>query len=70
MLVHANGDAAIDQLLRVVRTASTLEGGYDRRTVLIHGQSMRADQIPAIKALAVFPSLFPLHTFYWGRLAS
>lgn len=66
MIVHANGDAAVDQMLRVVKTAAKTGQGEDRRTVLIHGQYMRADQIPAIKALAIFPSLFPLHTFYWG----
>jgi predicted amidohydrolase YtcJ len=66
VLVHANGDAAIDQLIRVVKAAQTAVPGYDRRTVLIHGQYMRADQVREIKTLAIFPALFPMHTFYWG----
>jgi hypothetical protein len=66
VLVHANGDAAIDQLIRVVGAAETAVPGTDRRTVLIHGQYLRADQIPQLKALGVFPALFPMHTFYWG----
>jgi predicted amidohydrolase YtcJ len=34
--------------------------------VLIHGQYLRADQIPQLKALGVIPALYPMHTFYWG----
>lgn len=66
VLVHANGDAAIDQLIRVVRAAQAAVPGYDRRTVLIHGQYMRADQVKEIKKLGIFPALYPMHTFYWG----
>jgi predicted amidohydrolase YtcJ len=36
------------------------------RPVLIHGQFVRADQLDDFKALGVIPSLFPMHTFYWG----
>ena len=64
--VHANGDAAIDQLIRVVGGAQAAVPGRDRRTVLVHGQYLRADQIPQIKSLGIFPALFPMHTFYWG----
>ena len=34
--------------------------------VLIHGQTMRRDQVPQIARLGIFPSLFPMHTYYWG----
>lgn len=66
MLTHANGDAAIDQLIRTVRAAQAADPGTDRRTVLIHGQFLRADQIAPLKELGIFPALFPMHTFYWG----
>lgn len=66
LLVHANGDAAIDALIADVRAAQKSYPGGDRRTVLIHGQYLRADQIPALKALGIFPSLFPMHSYYWG----
>jgi predicted amidohydrolase YtcJ len=66
VLVHANGDAAIDQLIRVVKAAQAAVPGYDRRTVLIHGQYLRADQVKEIKTLGIFPALYPMHTFYWG----
>ncbi|HUH40787.1 MAG TPA: amidohydrolase family protein, partial [Castellaniella sp.] len=38
----------------------------DRRAVLIHGQFLRKDQVASLDALDIFPSLFPMHTFYWG----
>ena len=34
--------------------------------VLIHGQFLREDQVDSYQRLGVFPSLFPMHTFYWG----
>jgi predicted amidohydrolase YtcJ len=64
--VHANGDAAIDQLIEAVRPAQQKYGSGDRRHTLIHGQFLRKDQIPVLKELQIFPSLFPMHTFYWG----
>ena len=64
--VHANGDAAIDLLIGAVREATNKLGVKDRRPVLIHGQTTRMDQLDALKTLGVVPSLFPMHTFYWG----
>lgn len=64
--VHANGDAAIDQMLAAIRPAHEKYGPGDRRMTLIHGQFIRKDQILALKELQIFPSLFPMHTFYWG----
>jgi hypothetical protein len=64
--IHANGDAAIDQMIEAVRRARRKHGPGDRRTALIHGQFLRKDQIPALVEAQIFPSLFPMHTFYWG----
>lgn len=66
VLVHSNGDAATDQLIRIVKALTEKYGKADRRLVLIHGQVLREDQLDAIKELDIFPSLFPSHTFYWG----
>ncbi|MBY5952623.1 amidohydrolase [Algoriphagus marincola] len=66
ILVHANGDAAIDQLIRTLRPNVDKYGIGDRRNTLIHGQYVRQDQLDSLKALDVVASLFPLHTFYWG----
>ena len=66
VLTHANGDAAIEQFINAVAAAVETHGKADRRTVLIHGQTIRQDQINRLKDLDIFPSLYPMHTFYWG----
>ena len=63
---HANGDAAIDQLIRAVRAATERHGAADRRTVGIHSQVIRKDQLDDYKELGIIPSFFGMHTFYWG----
>jgi predicted amidohydrolase YtcJ len=66
ILTHANGDAAMDQMIRTMKPLAEKYGNDDRRNVLIHGQYIREDQLDAYKELNVITSLFPLHTFYWG----
>jgi predicted amidohydrolase YtcJ len=66
ILTHANGEAASDLLIAAVKDASRKHGKADRRPVLIHGQFLREDQVDSLKALQIFPSVFPMHTFYWG----
>lgn len=66
VLTHANGDAAIDQMIRTMQPAAARYGNNDRRNVLIHGQYIRFDQLDSLKNLEVVASLFPMHTFYWG----
>ncbi|RUM73501.1 MAG: amidohydrolase, partial [Sulfurovum sp.] len=38
----------------------------DHRSIIIHGQTIRKDQILRAAKLNVDASLFPMHTFYWG----
>ena len=66
VLAHANGEAAIDLFIDAVENAEKKYGNNDQRPVLIHGQFTRKDQVNKIKKLGIFPSLFPLHTYYWG----
>jgi predicted amidohydrolase YtcJ len=66
LLVHVNGDAAVDQMMRAVAHGAGKYGNKDRRTVLIHGQLIREDQLDSLKKYDVVASLFPMHTFYWG----
>ncbi|MGI9948949.1 amidohydrolase [Vibrio hyugaensis] len=68
VLTHSNGDAAIEQFIDAVAKANEKLGKKDRRPVLIHGQTIRQDQIDRLAELGIFPSLFPMHTFYWGDL--
>jgi predicted amidohydrolase YtcJ len=66
ILVHSNGEAASDALIAAVKAATAVHGRSDHRPVLVHGQFEREDQVQSFIDLGVFPSLFPMHTFYWG----
>jgi predicted amidohydrolase YtcJ len=66
ILTHSNGEAASDLLIAAVDAATQKHGPGDRRPVLIHGQLLREDQVDSYNRLNVIPSLFPMHTFYWG----
>lgn len=66
VLVHANGDAAIDLMMDGV--AGAVEGSPkpNHRSVIIHAQLMRADQVKRAAELGVVASFFSAHTFFWG----
>lgn len=64
--LHANADAAIDQMIEALRPVVKKYGVHPGQITLIHGQLIRKDQIAQLKELGVFPSMFPMHTFYWG----
>jgi predicted amidohydrolase YtcJ len=66
VLVHCNGDAAIDQFISAVRDAVAKHGPADRRTVAIHAQTARLDQLDRMNELGIMPSFFGMHCFYWG----
>jgi predicted amidohydrolase YtcJ len=66
IITHANGDAAMDQMIRTLGKVTKKYQNTNRRSVLIHGQYIREDQLDAFKELDVIASLFPLHTYYWG----
>lgn len=65
--LHVNGDAAIDQAIRVIKKLKD-ENIYtpELRATLIHVQNSRPDHIQKIKELGVIPSYFSTHTYLWG----
>lgn len=65
LLMHANGDAATDQYLRVYEKVMK-KWGPGIRPVLIHGQIMRYDQVREMARLGVTPSFFLAHVYHWG----
>jgi predicted amidohydrolase YtcJ len=66
-LAHCNGDAAGDMMIGAVKDARAKLGtGKDRRDVMIHCQTVREDQLDAMKEYGLFPSMFGMHCFYWG----
>ena len=66
ILAHVNGDAAIDQFIAAVEDATGRVAPLDRRTVAIHAQTAREEQIDAFARLGIIPSFFSMHTYYWG----
>ncbi|MCH2470169.1 MAG: amidohydrolase [Gemmatimonadetes bacterium] len=66
-LAHANGDAAMDLMMDGVEQAITdMDEAPDHRSVIIHAQLMRADQLDRAAELRVVPSFFAAHSFFWG----
>ncbi|MXO60045.1 amidohydrolase family protein [Altererythrobacter salegens] len=66
IITHANGEAASDLLIKAVDAAEKHHTYVDQRPVLIHGEFLREDQVDSFQRLHIIPSLFPMHTFYWG----
>ena len=65
--VHCNGDAASDVYLDGVEEAiAGMDPKPDHRSVIIHAQIMREDQMDRVAELGVVPSFFSSHVFYWG----
>ncbi len=64
--VHANGDAAIDMLLKAHEYAAAGDLSRDRHVTIIHSQFVRPDQLDKYKAYSMTPSLYTEHTFYFG----
>jgi predicted amidohydrolase YtcJ len=67
LLLHCNGDAAIDAFLTAYEFARA--GDYTRpwNVTTIHTQFMRKDQIPKFVKYKVRPSFYTLHTFYFAE---
>jgi predicted amidohydrolase YtcJ len=66
VFAHVNGDAAIQQLIDGVAAVDAARKVAMQRTIAIHAQTARSDQLKRMKALDIEPSFFASHTFYWG----
>ena len=66
VIAHANGDAAEDVLIDAVAKAVALAPERDHRTVMIHAQTLREDQLDRMRDLGMIPSYFSAHPFFWG----
>ncbi|MEH6569128.1 MAG: amidohydrolase [Halioglobus sp.] len=63
--VHANADAAVDMVLNAHKKFGHL-AGEDSRTVVIHSQFIRPDQLNAYSEYDMVPSFFSNHAYFWG----
>ncbi len=69
LFIHNNGDAATDMIIKAHEYAIEKTGqapDKDRRTVPIHTQFARPDQLEAFKKYHMLPSFFTNHTYFWG----
>lgn len=65
--VHANGDAAIEQMIDCYEQAwKETKSREDLRPVVIHCQTVREDQLKRMKTLGMLASFFHDHVYYWG----
>lgn len=64
--VHANGDAAIDVALAAHEFAAGSLRGKPRRTVMVHSQFVRPDQLDKYREYNIIPSFFTEHAYYFG----
>lgn len=67
---HCNGDASIDMMIKGHENAvmQLNDSTNDRRTIIIHSQIMRPDQLLLYKKYKMVPSFFTNHTYYWGDI--
>lgn len=66
VFAHCNGDASVDQLLTAHRAALAAGAESPGRTVPIHSQVMRLDQLDDYVAEGFEPSMFTIHTWLFG----
>ncbi len=66
MIIHTNGDAATDMLIKAIETARKGGARPDLRTVIIHAQTIREDQLDFAAKHGLVPSFFPSHIVFWG----
>jgi len=66
--VHCNGDATIDMYIKAIHYAdSALQTtSVGRRSVVIHSQFVRPDQLDTYHNLGIVAALFSNHAFFWG----
>ncbi len=69
LFIHNNGDAATDMVIKAHEYAVKKTGqaaDKDRRTVPVHAQFARPDQLEAFKKYKMIPSFFTNHAYFWG----
>ncbi|CAM4111253.1 amidohydrolase [Flavobacterium antarcticum] len=69
LFIHCNGDATVDMILKAHKLAcEKLEQPLDkdRRTIVIHAQFARPDQLKSFVKYNMQPSFFTNHAYFWG----
>ncbi len=67
VLAHCNGDAAAAQYIRCMDNVAKDAPDIDKnRTVMIHAQLLREDQMDGLKRHNMVASFFVAHVYHWG----
>lgn len=69
LFIHGNGDATIDMVIDAHQYACKELNqplNKDRRTIVIHSQFVRPDQLETFKSYNIHPSFFTNHAYFWG----
>ena len=69
LFIHCNGDASIDMMLAAHEYACNQLSqplDKDRRTIGIHSQFIRRDQLEKYERYNIQPSFFTNHAYFWG----
>jgi predicted amidohydrolase YtcJ len=66
ILAHTNGDAATDMLIDAVKQVRKDRPRPELRSVIIHAQMIREDQLDFAARQGLVPSFFPIHVQFWG----
>jgi predicted amidohydrolase YtcJ len=69
LMVHANGDAAVEQVVSAYERALAGEDPtvHDRRHRIEHCSLPNDDELARMAALGVSPSFLVNHVYFWGR---
>lgn len=67
IFVHANGDAAIDMVIKSFDELG-IKAADDRRPIVIHSQFQRPDHLPAFARIGIGPAYFSNHTHYFADI--
>jgi predicted amidohydrolase YtcJ len=71
LFIHCNGDASIDMVLLAHKLASEKLNqplDKDRRTIVIHSQFVRPEQLNTFVKYNIEPSFFTNHAYFWGDI--
>lgn len=69
LFIHCNGDATVDMIISAHENACKKLNqplDKDRRTIIIHAQFARPDQLVTFKKYNMEPSFFTNHAYFWG----
>lgn len=68
VIVHANGDSAIEMVLEAITLAQEEHPRQDHRHRIEHCQVPTQAQLTRMKALGVYPNFFVSHIYFWGDI--